>query len=596
MEDLVGNPLDTTSAIVDDTVITVIEDADPPTVVSFWNDAPGGSILTIESVTYTVTFSEAINASTVEVSDFGNASSTGVTIDSVSATGDPAVFLVDVSPTEAGTIQLEIVQDAVITDIIGNALVTTSAIVDSAIVTVVLDTTLPGLDSIVDSVGGGSLYVTLPLTYTVTFDEPIDASSVDIADFGYAGAATATIDSVTPTGNPAVFDVVVTTSGVGDLTFEIAQGATIQDLTGNFFDASVAVPDDTTITVDPLPPFEGELGVWSPLANGGINPATGLAWAAGDTYRLVFVTSGTTTAESADITTYNAFVQGEAAASTTFPDLGNGTWNVVGSTVAVNARVNTGTDSGTGVPVILMDGTTMIAENNADLWDGISGVSFDENGSTVGQVSVFTGSNGDGTSLGTSGGDKAMGVLDGDGVGVGRAAAPAWMRVWKEAATSSQKVYAMSEVLTVQSIGGDPFADWSGLDGATGVTFEGDANGDGVQDGLAFLLGAANPNVDANAAGILPTATNTGGGLQLSFNCLPVAARGTAKLYVQHSNDLGTWTPDPTGVEVPDASGGPTSNVTFTVTPGDPLNGVTATIDSGAALGGKLFGRLHATE
>ncbi|MCH7229172.1 hypothetical protein, partial [Haloferula sp. A504] len=59
----------------------------------------------------------------------------------------------------------------------------------------------------------------------------------------------------------------------------------------------------------------------------------------------------------------------------------------------------------------------------------------------------------------------------------------------------------------------DPFADWSVLDGATGVTFEGDANGDGVQDGLAFLLGAANPNVDANAAGLLPTVTETGGGL-----------------------------------------------------------------------------------
>jgi hypothetical protein len=146
----------------------------------------------------------------------------------------------------------------------------------------------------------------------------------------------------------------------------------------------------------------------------------------------------------------------------------------------------------------------------------------------------------------------------------------------------------------------DPFAAWSVLDGATGVTFEGDANGDGVQDGLAFLLGAANPNVDANAAGLLPTVTETAGGLVLNFNCLPTAARGTAKLYVQHSNTLAAWTPTPTGVEVPDINGGPASNVTFVVGAGPAgppaLNSVTATIDSGAAAAGKLFGRLQATE
>ena len=142
----------------------------------------------------------------------------------------------------------------------------------------------------------------------------------------------------------------------------------------------------------------------------------------------------------------------------------------------------------------------------------------------------------------------------------------------------------------------DPFEGWSGLDGATGVTFEGDSNGDGVQDGLAFLLGAANPNIDANAAGLMPTVTKTAGGLELNFSCLPVAERGTAKLYVQHGTDLGAWTPSPLGVEVPDASAGPTSQVSFSVIPGTPLNRVTATIDTAAASDGKLFGQLRATE
>ena len=30
------------------------------------------------------------------------------------------------------------------------------------------------------------------------------------------------------------------------------------------------------------------------------------------------------------------------------------------------------------------------------------------------------------------------------------------------------------------------------------MTFDGDTNGDGVQDGIAFLLGVANPDDDAN--------------------------------------------------------------------------------------------------
>ena len=50
-----------------------------------------------------------------------------------------------------------------------------------------------------------------------------------------------------------------------------------------------------------------------------------------------------------------------------------------------------------------------------------------------------------------------------------------------------------------------PYDTWSG-----GAAFDADANGDGVKNGLAFLLGAANPN--ANALGLLPKVTQSGGG------------------------------------------------------------------------------------
>ena len=54
-----------------------------------------------------------------------------------------------------------------------------------------------------------------------------------------------------------------------------------------------------------------QLGILDLTANGGINPATGVDWEAGDTYRLAFVTSGTILGTSTSIATYNAFVNKE---------------------------------------------------------------------------------------------------------------------------------------------------------------------------------------------------------------------------------------------------------------------------------------------
>ena len=70
-----------------------------------------------------------------------------------------------------------------------------------------------------------------------------------------------------------------------------------------------------------------------------------------------------------------------------------------------------------------------------------------------------------------------------------------------------------------------------------GELFEEDRNGDGVDNGLAWLLGAADP--DADATGLLPTASDDTGKLVLSFTCLKVAGRAGATLNVQYSNDLG---------------------------------------------------------
>jgi hypothetical protein len=135
---------------------------------------------------------------------------------------------------------------------------------------------------------------------------------------------------------------------------------------------------------------------------------------------------------------------------------------------------------------------------------------------------------------------------------------------------------------------------WSG-----GAAFGDDTNGDGVANGLAFLLGAADK--DANALGRLPTVDENAGGLVMTFDCLAATARGSAALKLQFSNDLGAadpWTGHE--VAVPGAVGSfpdTGSGVSFEVTANGELLHVVATVAaSRASADGKLFGRLKGAE
>jgi len=131
---------------------------------------------------------------------------------------------------------------------------------------------------------------------------------------------------------------------------------------------------------------------------------------------------------------------------------------------------------------------------------------------------------------------------------------------------------------------------------AGGPTFAADTNGDGVANGLAWLLGAIDPY--ANASALLPKAANEGGQLALAFRCLKTANHGAVVLKVQYANDLGQ--PDPWAnheAVVPDADG-TIGSVIFTITPdADPaFINVRARIPADAASStGRLFGRLNAT-
>ena len=452
-------------------VLTVVDTSDTtvPTLVSIADDTIDGKIVVPAAVVYTVTFDQPMSAGTVDVTDFENdpTLNTSVTITSVEPTANPAVFKVTVGTTVGGALKLQIKAQAVLADLVGNLLNTTSALPDDATITVIADATLPTLVSISDNAAGAPIVATRWSTpiYTVTFDEAIDPATVGTDDFENGSSAPLTIQSVNSTANPAVFQVVVTTSGPGELVLQIKAGAVIKDLAGNPLKTTSVLPDDTTVIVNPAPDLAGELGVFDVVnANGGINPATGVAWAAGDTYRLIFVTSADTACVSTDIGTYNAFVQGLADAA----GLGSVTWKVVGSTATVAAKDNTNTnpdEDGVGEPILRMDGTFVIANSYADLWDGINsshvaganflGIHLDENGVERLGERVRTGSGANGTAPGDGR------VFGGSGenpprVQTGRNYAPnfygglgsgAWMQDWSEEAASPGPVYALSEPL-----------------------------------------------------------------------------------------------------------------------------------------------------
>lgn len=113
------------------------------------------------------------------------------------------------------------------------------------------------------------------------------------------------------------------------------------------------------------PPYRSTIPVpedWS-LVPEGLHP--------GDSFRLLFVTSGTRNATARDIATYNAFVQEEAAGGHADIRQYSAHFRVLAATWAVDARVNTAThpDDGRGLPIYWLNGPR-VADHSADLYDG----------------------------------------------------------------------------------------------------------------------------------------------------------------------------------------------------------------------------------
>jgi Bacterial Ig-like domain (group 3)/MBG domain (YGX type) len=626
---------------------TVAADVTPPTLTSIVDNKTGGPVLVNEPVTYTVTFSEPMAAATVNVDDFGNASAAAVTIDSVTPTGDPAVFTVVANASEAGTLQLQINSGATLTDFAANPLVTTSALLDDTAIVVnnlpKTPTTITVGSSNSSSTYGQNVTFTatvspIPSGGTVQFYNGIDdlgtsvtvntttgEASISTSLLGaathpiaaeYSGnfqfessnnvlspfmqevgkaqltvtASTVVRQPNTPNPDPFLYQITgyqngetFATSGVSGaplLTTDATLSSPVGTYTITCAEGGLAADNYSFLTVNgtlTITNLGCQLGVLNLSANGGINPATGNPWTLGDTYRLIFVTSGTTACDSPDIATYNSYVQGlaDAAGLGTSP-LGPVTWKVVGSTATVAARDNTGTNpevNGVGEPIVRMDGLFVIANNYADLWNGIVAshepgqnflaVHLDENGVERIDERVRTGSLANGTSSAT----QMLGTGD---VQTGRNYAPngygsyganSWMADWH--ASGPGRVYAISGVLTIIETTPPGYGAWAATN-APGQTPDQDYDNDGVDNGVEYFMGETGSSFTA-----MPSLD---GSNTIAWT-VSAAYQGTYE--VQTSPDLVNWTNvDPK----PAPSGG---TLSYTLPPGAP--------------GGKSFVRLLVT-
>ena len=255
----------------------------------------------------------------------------------------------------------------------------------------------------------------------------------------------------------------------------------------------------------------------------------------GDLYRLVFVTStetygwaGATAGAFANIGQYNAFATTTATAVPALNALGT-TWNAIVSvrnpnTSTVDARSNTGTGSGTGVPFFNLAGQ-LVAMNNADFWDGTlaAPINMTELGSgpSAQQGGLYTVWTGMGYDSSGTGGGSGYSLINPDGGYILCGLATATDSTWGSTLADSiapnlrkndpQPIYVMSGVLTVPTNSGPSSAcnlltfNW----GSNNATINGNAVTLTVPYGTP--VASLNPTCTASPyASIVPASGSTG--------------------------------------------------------------------------------------
>jgi hypothetical protein len=196
----------------------------PPTIAGsdFVDDVYGGPLYAdhpFYPITYTLTFDRDMDDSTVTSNDFENGGTATIRVGDVNETLD-GVFEVEITPTSAGSLVLQIVKDAVLLEAGGGALDTSSAIPDDTTITISADDA--PVTTITGTVGGNDSW---NMATNWDFDVP----------YGMADAIVATGVTAQVGGPTRVY--------MGDLT--VREGATVRINSGS--DAKVFPPAPSTI-------------------------------------------------------------------------------------------------------------------------------------------------------------------------------------------------------------------------------------------------------------------------------------------------------------------------------------------------------------
>jgi hypothetical protein len=165
-------------------------------------------------------------------------------------------------------------------------------------------------------------------------------------------------------------------------------------------------------------------------------------------YRIAYVTAERLTAASSNIDDYNAFVT--LHAPTGDPRLVGLTWRAIASTPATDARTNTFTTStDTDYPIYNTNGQ-LIANSNADLWDGTlaNPISFTQTGGlpTSGTF-VWTGSLPDGTGWSSAHYELGAGFVN-NGAGQSTATGNTWIKYGGINTEGTLHLYGISSPLS----------------------------------------------------------------------------------------------------------------------------------------------------
>ncbi len=120
-------------------VLSIGQDPALPTLasVNIVDNQNGGPVVANTPITYTLTFSEDIDAATLDATDFVNVGTAAVTIGTITEIS-PGVVTVDVTPTGNGILRFAVAAGASIVDAQGHAFNSTYETIDDSVITILL--------------------------------------------------------------------------------------------------------------------------------------------------------------------------------------------------------------------------------------------------------------------------------------------------------------------------------------------------------------------------------------------------------------------------------------------------------------------------